>query len=227
VCDGTDAETAGLRWTALDESSAAGPRIVLMDCLFAQTESSLQLNSSPASIRMQNVLQLSGGALVEFRGQPVSTRTIAVTLRQTTLRESQGLARFAAPSRAAGTPPLTLMLENSALDLVPDRSALVRFDGAPPADWQTRIRITGQDSLVRPGTTLAAVTSGSGGSATPLEADRMAVDGLFAADFSFAGANVLEPADARICEAQQIGHSLAPPGADVKSFTVNEAPGVQ
>lgn len=221
ACDDADAKIAGFTWTALDESSAAGPRVVLMDCLFARTESSLRLKSSPASVMLQNVLQLSGGALIEFQGQPVTTRTIAVTLRQSTLRESEGLVRFATPP-ATATPPLILTLENSALDLVSGRSALVQFAGDPPADWQTRIRLTGQDSMVRPQTTLAAVSARSGGSATPLEAGRMAVDGLFAAEFSFAGANVLEPADAQISESPLIGHSLAPPGADVGVFSHTE-----
>jgi eukaryotic-like serine/threonine-protein kinase len=217
---GDDPGVAAMTWTALEDSSATAPRIAVVDCLFAGTDSALRLRSNPGGIQFLNVLQIVGGALVEIGGTSSTGRTISMGLQRTTLRQSRSLLQFA-ELPAHSMPSILLTLEDSALDLVPNRSALVLFATEPEADWYTRIRVTGQDSLVRPGTTLAARAANAGARAIPLDADRMSVDGLFAAEFSFTGDNVLNPADSRITGSHLLGHSLDPPGADVETFSLN------
>ena len=220
-CTATDSNIAGLSWASLDEASATAPQFAVVNCLFTGTDSSLLLKSSPASILIQNVLQLSGGNLIEFGGRQDRART-AVTLNHVTLRQSRSLIRITG-SDSDRAPALVITMENSALDLAPDQSALVLFATDPTSDWHSRIRITGQDSLIRPGTALAAVAAGDSAVAILPDANRMYIDGLFAADFSFAGERHLNPADAAVSGSNLFGHSLTPPGADPAAFSPFEA----
>lgn len=211
-------DVAAITWTAFEESSATPPRIAIVDCLFARTDAALRLTSTPGTVRFRNVLQLAGGALVEIATSDTG-RAISIELQQTTVRQSRALLRFVG-SQAQYRPSVLVTLEETALDLVPNQSALVMFAADPQADWCTRVRMTGQDSLVQPGTVLAALTTDAGARVIPLDAARMSVDGLFADEFLFAGENVLNPADSRITGSHLFGHSLDPPGADVKTFSL-------
>jgi hypothetical protein len=212
-----ESPSAALVWSPLDDASSAPQRVLLSEALFLGGGAALEARSTPGSVEVENVLKQGPGPLLEFSAGDGARRAAAAVLRHVTLRNSGGVIRQTAGPGAATQVAVTL--EDCVLDIPAPAGALIEFraDAAPPG-WQRRIRITGENTLVRPGTLVAALIPAQRGPARELPADLVSIDGLLNSDFVFAGAESGSPRDSAVKDRLGHGRSVLPPGIDPEVF---------
>jgi serine/threonine-protein kinase len=216
-------QSAAIAWSPLDEAAATQTRILLSKSLFYGAGAAFQTRGALGSLEMDHVLKLGAGPLVQLGAGQNGPRGSAIVLRHSTLRSSGGLVRFDGDTSAAAQAGLTL--EDCVLDVPAASGALLEFvaPSAPPG-WQRRVRITGENTLVRPGTLIAAIVERTPGTVQELPADQIAIDGLLTSDIVFAGSESPDPRDSAVSNRLGHGRSIQPPGIDPNVF-VAEPPG--
>jgi hypothetical protein len=166
---------------------------------------------------MDNVLKQGAGPLIQIGGRHSGPRATAITLRHSTLRRSGGLVRFDGETAAATQVGLTV--ENCVLDVPAASGALLEFTSpSMPPGWQRRLRITGENTLVRPGTLIAAIIDEQPGTVSELPAVEIPIDGLLTSDIAFAGDESPDPRDSAVSDRLGHGRSIQPPGIHPEAF---------
>jgi hypothetical protein len=215
VADENDA--AAIVWAPLDADAATPQQLWVAESVFAGAGAAIRAQGQPRSLAAECVLKLGPGPLFEFVPSPGTIPPGDVRLRQTTLRNAGSVVRIV---WTGGGPPefqLPLSFDDCVLDISPDASALVEFvAGTVPSDWHRRLRIRGENSLIRPGTPIAALKSPSG--VERLAADQVSIDGLLAEDFDFDGPAAGAARHSAVSRHRGYGRSLQPPGIDPRRF---------
>lgn len=216
----TDEEdVAAIVWSPLDPDAAGPQRLWIAESLFIGAGASVRAMGQPGTLAADCVLKLGTGPFLEFAPSPGTIPSGEVRLRQTTLRDAGSVVRIVWPAGERSEFQLPLSFEDCVLDISRNASALVEFVADTiPSDWQRRLRIGGENSLIRPGTPIATRKSPAGAGIEDLDADRVAIDGLLAENFDFDG-----PADgvvrnSAVSRYRGHGRSLEPPGIDPRRF---------
>ena len=208
---------AAIDWSPLDEASSVPKRVFLSESLFLGSGAALQARGTAGSLEMDNVLKLGAGPLVQLGAGHSGPRGTAIVLRHSTLRSSGGLVRF--DGDAAAATQVALTLEDCVLDVPAAGGALLEFaaPSAPPG-WQRRVRITGENTLVQPGTRIAALVEQQPGTVRELPAGEIPIDGLLTSDIVFAGEESPDPRDSTVNDRLGHGRSIQPPGINPEAF---------
>lgn len=217
-----EASIPAIEWSPIDPESAEPQRTVIAATRFQGAGVAVRALGRPSTITFECVLKVGPGALLEIVSPPDGDLAPRIALTHTTLRDAGGIARIVSPS---GGPSglsgfqLPLTLEGCVLDISPGSAALIEFAGeAPPRDWDRRLRIGGENTIVRPGTPIAGLWPDTTGAWRELSAGGVAIDGLLADDFGFAGPPDADPAHSAVSRHRGHGRSLQPPGIDVRRF---------
>jgi hypothetical protein len=190
--------------------------------MFFGNGAALEARGTPGSVEFDQVLKQGSGPLVAFSVGDNGPRATGVVLRHATLRNAGGLVRLSAPAAAATR--LTLTLEDCVLDVPAASGALLEFAArSAPPDWQRRVRITGENTLVRPGTLITALVPEESGTARELPADQVPIDGLLTCEIVFAGEESADPRASAVGDRLGHGRSVQPPGIDPRVFAAGAA----
>lgn len=166
--------------------------------VFAGVMHALTCETTPRRIRWENVLKAGEGSAVAVE-ETHSGVDLKLALDRVTLRGSGPLLSCAGPLveelSAAG---IEISAAACVFEVVPP-SALVELI-APQVrpDWPQAVRLSGDGSLIRPGTALLAGVDLQNESTSPLESDELQFEGLFIDDFEFAGEDADSPLDAAL-----------------------------
>jgi hypothetical protein len=208
-------------WKVADDGDPSGGRIELRDCVFSGAAPAIHLASAPRQIALDNCLKLGPGPLVHLATSPEIDsrlrrgRKVSVKLQNTTCRRAGTVVRWKLPDdwQPTSSPVLLVEATDCVFDLLLGSSALIELASATakPA-WLRSARWTGEGSLAPPDLTVAAASTGSATTLTPIEAAALPLDGLSSGSFRFAAEFSLAPADAAVTEWEAPRLSTAPPG---------------
>lgn len=210
-----------LAWRVADDGDPSGGRIELRDCVFSGATPAIHLASALRQIAFDNCLKLGPGPLVHLATPPEidarlrGGRKVEVKFQNLTCRRSGSVIRWklADDWQPTSSPVLIVESTDCVLDLLPGSSALVELASASAKPtWLRSTRWTGEGSLAPPDLTVAATSTGSATTLTPLDASALSLDGLSSGSFQFAGDFSLSPADAAVTEWEAPRLSTAPPG---------------
>jgi hypothetical protein len=154
--------------------------------------------------------------LLELAAPADGNRPIDVVARRVTLRGGCPLiaVRLSIGQRLA--PSLSLTLEECVADLGP--AALVEFLAQEaPDDWPLRLQITGESTVVPPAAHIVGLRSAPD-RLRPLPLDNVAIEGLLASEFAFAGPADGDPRNSLVTGFAGYGRSEGPPGIDPKGL---------
>jgi hypothetical protein len=149
----------------------------------------LKCETTPRRILWRNVLKSGAGSAVVV-AETQSSGSVKFSLDRVTLRNSGPLLTCAGPlvevASAAG-----IEVESAACVFeVTGLASLIKLIGPQVRpDWPEAVRLSGDGSLIRPGTILLATADPQADSSSPLESDELQFEGLFIDDFAFAGKN--------------------------------------
>ena len=207
-------------WTlpGAGSSGSAGivTRSIVTHSVFTGGGPALLVQGFPLSTTFDNVLHVGSGALLQIAPAGTSADSVDVVARRVTLRGASPMLDVRQISGDRFPKLLTLSLENSVAEV--DHSALVQFTGlAAPDDWPERLQITGEGSLVRPVAELFALQIAPN-QRRALPSDGVRIEGLQAAEFTFAGPASGIPADSAISGFVGYGRSGSSPGIDSKGL---------
>lgn len=181
-------------------------------CVFRNVAAAVDSRTRGATaLRFANVLHLGGGPLVRFAGAPAADEPTLVFLARTTLRESGPLVEWG-PMVAEPVGSISIETNGCVFAPRPDQPLVMVPDDARADALPRRITWTGQGSLVRPGSSIAARRDESG-QPRALPEGILAIEGLVRSEVEFAG-----PADGPATVSRVI-RWLAPLQSD-------EAPGI-
>lgn len=210
---------AAIVWSPLDADSAAPQRLWVAESVFAGAGAAICAQGQPRLLAAECVLKLGPGPLFELVPPPGTNPSGDVQLRRTTLRDAGSVIRIVWPPGERSEFQLPLSFDDCVLDITADASAIVEFVAdTVPSDWQRRLRIGGENSLIRPGTPIAALKSPAGAGVKELAADQVSIDGLLAEDFDFDGAADGDARHSAVSRHRGHGRSLQPPGIDPRRF---------
>jgi eukaryotic-like serine/threonine-protein kinase len=205
-------------WKLLDEADPSGGRFVARNSTFSGPARGLDLHAMPRMIGFDNCLKRGAGPLIRFNS-PLHASPLRVHLRQTTLREAGAVLHWSAVAARERIQPVLLTIENSVVaPLSPDRG-LLDFAGEPPTGWERLLQITGEGSLLHPGTPLASAQS------APIDAVGLRVEGLIIDEFEFAGDAVVTAASV-VVATQAPRSTPTPPGIDPARLAGSSTPPV-
>ncbi|MGE4003335.1 MAG: hypothetical protein AB7I48_24375, partial [Planctomycetaceae bacterium] len=206
--------STAIAWKVTDSANPTGGKLLMRDTVISGPLYAVETHTMPRLMRFDNCLKCGDGALARL-SHPERSASLHVHLRQTTLRDSAGVVCWSPASSTGGLQPLLLIAEDSVLDIPPEHGALLVFAQHEPApDWERMVRVTGEGSLLRTGTLLAASHAGGSSKPAPLDPAQLRVEGLLIDDFEFAGADAREPAESVIASTQTPRSSPTPPGID-------------
>lgn len=201
-------------WTLLDPEAATPRRGIFEQCVFAG--GGVRIHGLPSHAQFDNVLIYGGGVLLDVVAQSASPRALSVAARHSTLRDGSGLIAVRPGPSGPWRSVLDLVLEECVLALGP--APLIELSAAAvPHDWPRLVRITGEGTLVPPDAVLVGVRTASG-PLRPLPAERVTIDGLFAADIAFAGSDCHLPEASEVRWTSGYARSSRPPGIDASAL---------
>jgi eukaryotic-like serine/threonine-protein kinase len=199
-----------IAWKVVDEADPSGGRFVARHSTFRGPARGLDLHSMPRMIGFDNCLKRGAGPLIRFNS-PYHATPLRVHLRQSTLREAGPVLHWTATAAAERIQPALLIVENSVVAPLSPERGLLDFAGEPPTGWERLLQITGEGSLLQPGTPLVTAQSSS------IDAAGLRVEGLIIDDFEFA-ADTAEPAASLVVSTQAPRSTPTPPGIDPGRF---------
>ncbi|MEZ6064709.1 MAG: protein kinase [Planctomycetaceae bacterium] len=175
-----------IQWRPLDRGEALGGRIGCAHAEFFGTGDVFRCLVSPAQVHLENVLQVGDGAFVRLP-DGAGTAATRVTLKRATLRNSTSIVSLSMEPAAA--PRIQLTAESSLF--APQTSgALIEVrtsgDGATAQQALDQVRITGSESRLQAGASIAMQLAADG-TRQPLDDSEMSIEGLQYAELSFRG----------------------------------------
>lgn len=200
VPSASELHCAAVRWAAADRRDPQAGTFQVESSTFMGEMQSLTCVTAPRRIVWRNVLKSGAGAAVAVQ-QSLPSVDLKLTLDRVTLRNSGPILTCAGPlaeeSSAAG---IEIAASACVLEVMPP-AALVELIGPKyRPDWAEAIRLLGDGSLIRPGTTLLAANDPQAETASPLESDDLQFEGLFIDDFEFAGGDGGSVADSELAK---------------------------
>lgn len=222
--DRTMPPPAAILWKGLDPRNAARTRIRVENTVFAMQSdgAAIDLATSPGAIAVDNCLARGGGPLVESRSLPAAGGDLRIAVRNVTLRDSAGLLRVAAaPDRSGGR--FLIDARDCVFDLAADGALFQLSPAASAAGIASEIEMTGEGSLISPRARIAAGHPRSvepGGDALESE---IALEGLVAASFEFAGDDD-SPGACGVISWNAPRRSPEPPGIDPTALAIPTVP---
>ncbi len=181
-------------WKPLDASAATSKLVAFEDCVFAGPSAAVYVGGDAQLLSFSNCLKLGGGAFLHVAAVELAGRTLQVELSHVTLRDSGPLLRLLWPAGRSSLLPqsaafrLKVRARQCVFGLAPQKGSLLEWLGPDPGpSWLTGVELRGGGSLVPPNVGLASVVQLPEGERQPVPAERVNVEGLFAASFRFAG----------------------------------------
>ena len=172
-----------LGWRAVDPSDRTGCTLTISNTRFEQG-TALFCSTPPRRLDCNNVLKLGAGPFLSLPNPPEAGSPSAVTLRNVTLRAADALLEYGWPARGL----LMINAADCVLDVSGPHASLLRLAGErEPLDWTQRIEFQGEGSVARPDVIVAAWRNPASESNTPLDTAGLALGGLSALPFEFAG----------------------------------------
>jgi hypothetical protein len=200
-------------WKLLDAAEQHAGRATIRNTILSGDGPGLYLAQAMRHVGFDNVLKTGTSPLVQLAVAPAASSTTVLQLRRTTCRESGALLRWVVP--ADGMPAGGVLIDagECVFDVDSPLAALLEFAGpAPRTEWLRSVTMTGEGSLVRPDLEVAAWISTDDGRFTPLESAGIAMEGIFAGPFRFAGRPGPAPFDAEVVECEAPRRGTEPPG---------------
>jgi hypothetical protein len=193
--DATGARTIGIAWKLLDGQAPAGGAVQLERVGLWGRGAALHVAGRVRKIVCRNVLKVGPGVLVNLAAP--TGRELALQFDGVTCRESGAVIRWNYTD-AATLAKLRLRIDakHCVFDLAARETALVEWAGAElPAAWERSIAWDGEGSLAPVNVAIAGCLNPADRSWQPLDAAKLALEGLLASPFEFAGPASLKPAD--------------------------------
>ncbi len=207
-----------IHWRSLSDAAPFERRLAARNCVWFGPLDAFRLSSAAGRLQCDNALKVGRGPLLTLDTLPEQRGPLELELRRTTLRGADGLLQCELSVPGLARRVVALTAEDCVLDLHSDRP-LVELRGAAPAPgWERMLEITGEGNLVRPNAPLVGLSARDGRPLRTLDASRMSVDGLLAAEFSFKGPESRSVRDSEVQAPLVVGRSLIPPGIDVQAF---------
>jgi hypothetical protein len=164
-------------------------------------------------VELDNVLKTGTSPLLQLAVAPAASSTSVLQLNHTTCRASGALLRWIVPADGTPAGSVLIVAGECVFDVVSPAAALLEFAGpAPRPEWLRSVTMTGEGSLVRPDLEVAAWISTDDGRFTPLESAGIALEGIFAGPFRFAGPSGPAPIDAEVVDCEAPRRGTEPPG---------------
>lgn len=218
-----ESRRTGLGWKLLAPRDPQGGRATLRDTIFVGGDAALYVSDAVSRLEFVNCLRLGGGPLAQLAMPPNSRQPTVVRLEQTTCRGASNLFRVAPAGVPVKSGPLTIEAGDCVFDLARPEEGLLEITTSDSAlETTTRIRIVGEGSLAPPLVETAVGRDPETAVRTPLSAGTIAVEGIFAGPYRFAGPFSLNPADAEIRDHEALRRSTTPPG--IRSANLPAAP---
>ncbi|MBX3436668.1 MAG: protein kinase [Planctomycetaceae bacterium] len=210
-----DAAATAIAWKVSDPTNPTGGKLLVQNSTFTGELNGIETHAMPRSMSFDNCLKYGPGALIRLAHTERSA-PLRVHLRQSTLRESGGVVCWLPSASAAALQPLLVIAEDSVFEMPPDRAAFLEFAAASVSGWERMVRVTGEGSLLKLGTQLAAAEVGRALPPAAVDASPLRVEGLLIDDFEFAGSGRQDPRDSAIAFSQAPQSSSTPPGIDAR-----------
>jgi hypothetical protein len=217
------ATATAIAWKVVDPANPTGGELLMRNSHIDGALHGVETHAMPRGMLFDNCLKTGAGSLIRFAHEEHST-PLTIHLHQTTLRDSGGIVHWSERSSREAIQPLSLVAQQCVFDVPSDKGALLRFAGTrPPQGWEGLVHVTGEGSLIRAGTVVAASHPHQPGALVSIDAFQLRLDGLLADDFEFAGPGLHDPQASAIAFTQAPRSSPIPPGIDAHKLTAAAA----
>jgi hypothetical protein len=212
------ASATAIAWKVTDPANPTGGELRMRNSHIDGALHGVETHAMPRGMMFDNCLKTGAGSLIRFVHEGRSA-PLTVQLHQSTLRESSGIVQWSERSSREAVQPLSIIAQQCVFDVPVDKGALLGFAGGPPSQgWEGLVRLSGEGSLVRAGTLLAASRLQQPGAPATVDTSQLRVDGLLSDDFEFAGPGSDDPQASAIAFTQAPRSSPTPPGIDADAL---------
>lgn len=214
----TSADFPALIWTS-PAGEAGSRQIDVKNTRFDHDGTAIHLGQPPKSVHIHNTLKTGTGTFVAFDAKCRAIDT-KLELDRVTMRGSGPLLRLTGQiAETAGTPSIPLEVNNSVFQLVSTQTGLVVVESERPRqDVDKIVRMTANESVVAPGTTLLTTHNPIRNQFSVIDASDQ-FEGLTANGIEFVGKNLQQVHDSQTARLDGARHaSMQMPGIDPAQF---------
>ncbi|HVW01647.1 MAG TPA: hypothetical protein VHB77_14940, partial [Planctomycetaceae bacterium] len=188
--------TIGIAWKLLDPQDPAGGSI-LLECTGIWTRgAAVHVAGRVRKISCRNVLKIGPGVLVNLVAP--TGREATLQFEDVTCRRSGAVLRWNyTDAQTLAKLRLRVEANHCVFDLAGQETPLVEWAGTElPATWERSLEWDGENSLAPANGAIAGHLNSADRTWQALDATKLALEGLLASPFEFAGPVSLDPADA-------------------------------
>ncbi|NOX52920.1 MAG: hypothetical protein GXP27_00465, partial [Planctomycetes bacterium] len=227
VAWGAAGPPVAVAWKPLDAAEPMGRIVSFHNTVFVGQSTAVYLGGAAQHVSAGNCLKLGAGQMFDAAAEALAGRTLRLALEHCTLRDAGALLRLIWPTVADRKWPspesasfqITINATDCVLDIDAAQAALLEWLGPPTeAAWLASVEVRGGGSLIRPELALAAAVELPSGRRRDLDGSRLAVEGLMAPTYRFAGPIRLDWTQSTLsfCDAPRT--AALPPGIDASQL---------